>query len=1629
MHRYAVISLAVAVLSYSPSVRAACELARITSLRVGPPAANGVRQIYVGYEFGEGNNGVTLSTSISGCGNSWNLGAHATSGTVSMGCTFACSANASYQISAEAKSGAFGCETVDTKTITLTLPEESGSVTLNNYRDVFGQIRLFGTYTLHGGTAASQLVLQQMPTAGENGSNITGAPIDIPLSSPGGAFDVPFTPATNAHHFEVVATLTSCGTVARASTLIDCDSCPAQSADPVWYVDGTTRYTDTDPLPRQLDTIALTRIYDTYHRFRSYFGRGWWSFLDARLTVLTSSLGDRIAMTTDSGDAVVFLSKNGLYTQLAPLASIPGSLKYESTAAQYVYRPSGRGTALLYRASDGRFVGFRDVATGREMQVSWNGAGLPAAVTDSWTGLTWSLTTDSLKRRITAVTVDTLTWNYEYDAGDNLQRVAAPGGATWRTYEQLADRLTTVRDGDGNMIETHAYNSAGAAISSTGPGDEIASIEYARPGAGGHDTITRVTANTGMTTDYLLRPVAGTYRPVQVTGGCTSCGTNDATYVYDERGHVTLQQDARGYVSRSQYDPLTGALVVRSTHLQPSTCDPAVSPDRCRMSSEQLSAAALVTTRGTLTTRYAYTDANWPERPTSISIDSLVSAPPPQSERRETFSYALNGEVLSHSVSGWSGGVYSTRTTTTTLYDGVAGAAFNPGGTAFDSQWLSLPQPLGRRKSIDGPRTDVSDVTQLVYYPLNNAVPATLRGHLAAVKNAAGHITRYEQYDVFGNLTRIVDPNGVATELTFDFLGRPLATTLKASAGCNTTADPLCATDLTTIRTYAGAGALRSEQRAGGGVTQYEYDARGRLLAMVRGPSLADKREKLEYAFDAATGKKSVERAFAREDGLWVEKKNEGFAYDAFSRLATVTHPDGTSTSNTYDAGNLTTGVRDENHGSTNTKYSYDPAGRLEKVEQLLDGIWLSTAYAYDAHGNLATVTDPNGNVTSYLFDDFVQMVTQQSPVTGTTQYAYDAAGNLTTATDANGAQTQRTFDALNRVTSATSTRGTAVETVTWSYDDLQTGGFTVGRLSLMTDPAGATHFSYDRRGLLLNESRTFNGALYQYVTAFQYDRDGNRSLIGYPSTQLTVTYNYDYAGRPVSASGVISAAEYLPFGPLRKLVFANGTSQTLAYDARYRLSRNTLAGAASALVDQQYHTDGVGNVTLIEDLLDHGYDRTFSYDGLNRLMTATSQALWGADAYTWDAMGNIRSMRRGEITPTDEGDPPGDGYLRLRTNGLWKVFGRTTTFDYVDATPRLRTVTANDLEHGVTYDAAGNETAYLATRTYSPRNLLQEVADDAEPEEPLRHRVTYGYDGRGVRVTRGESPANEGSGTARRYYIYSPELRLLSVTRDDSPNVWAMSGADRDVNYELVWFGDRPVAQVPTAGPRVYTFADHLGTPILQTDATGTVTWHADYEPFGNVYSMRAGNRLDQPLRFPGQEVATNGEGFEENYNIFRWYRAGWGRYVTADPTGLDGGINVYGYANANPVGNIDPLGLAPDAKCCVGFSSMLPGQEIGGVGVTLKHKLGGGPANTLRFGIDCPPDKPVLKQVGLESDGPKPESPQEHPFPNGWDRKWKMVWYPNKYEIDVSVPTRTWFFDRPSLKRIRVSVACCNF
>jgi len=102
------------------------------------------------------------------------------------------------------------------------------------------------------------------------------------------------------------------------------------------------------------------------------------------------------------------------------------------------------------------------------------------------------------------------------------------------------------------------------------------------------------------------------------------------------------------------------------------------------------------------------------------------------------------------------------------------------------------------------------------------------------------------------------------------------------------------------------------------------------------------------------------------------------------------------------------------------------------------------------------------------------------------------------------------------------------------------------------------------------------------------------------------------------------------------------------------------------------------------------------------------------------------------------------------------------------------------------------------------------------------------------------------------------------------------------------------------------YYHNDQLGTPQVLTDGNGGIAWKAVYTPFGDaVTSIQT---VENPFRFPGQYYDPE-TGL--HYNYFRYYDPTTGRYITPDPIGLEGGINLWPFVAGNPLRWIDPWGL----------------------------------------------------------------------------------------------------------------------
>jgi RHS repeat-associated protein len=103
-----------------------------------------------------------------------------------------------------------------------------------------------------------------------------------------------------------------------------------------------------------------------------------------------------------------------------------------------------------------------------------------------------------------------------------------------------------------------------------------------------------------------------------------------------------------------------------------------------------------------------------------------------------------------------------------------------------------------------------------------------------------------------------------------------------------------------------------------------------------------------------------------------------------------------------------------------------------------------------------------------------------------------------------------------------------------------------------------------------------------------------------------------------------------------------------------------------------------------------------------------------------------------------------------------------------------------------------------------------------------------------------------------------------------------------------------------------------------LSSATDGSIAWSAGYAAFGKAI-IDPLSTIENNLRFPGQYYDQETGTY---YNWHRFYDPETGRYLSADPIGLDGGMNLYAYVGGNPINAIDITGLR---KCTKDISECL--------------------------------------------------------------------------------------------------------
>ena len=690
----------------------------------------------------------------------------------------------------------------------------------------------------------------------------------------------------------------------------------------------------------------------------------------------------------------------------------------------------------------------------------------------------------------------------------------------------------------------------------------------------------------------------------------------------------------------------------------------------------------------------------------------------------------------------------------------------------------------------------------------------------------------------------------------------------------------------TTYDAYYPDGRLQQMTDANGLVTTTVYDNRGRIDTVTQTPPAGD------------TTPARVTRS----------------TYTAFGAIDTLTTPGGTVLTYGYDAaqdlGSITDNLGNkieydyDSRGNQTVTRTKDPDGTLVRTIELshdarnhvasINAAGSLTTLINDAVGSLLSTIDPNNNAdgsldqTTHTPDPLNRLVKTVDLINGITDYTYDVHDNLTQVKAPNGATTDYDYDDLENVLQETSPdRGIT----NYTHD-------AAGNVLTRTEATQLTHrYTYDALGRLLSEDHNNDGSA---EVTYTYDSctNGIGKLCDVSDTGGSSHYAYN-------AHGNLIQHQRAPTGQLLRTI-------DYSYDKADRLTTLTYPDGRTLT----YHRNVIGQLTQ----LDHTKDSittvllsTITYDGAGARTGATyGNGLTSTRDY--DLKGQVTQLRIGSNEIRD--------YSLYDANGNLKTLSATAyagNYGY-DLLDRL----TGDKAAAHDYDANGNRRDQN-TITYQPNSNRIDTVNgtaisyDAAGRIKTDHRghryvyhdsgriyffigtqnsAAYWYDYRGLRT-------RKSSNAITTTYYYDPAGHLLQETD---------SAGNPKVTY--IWADGQAIAQIThTASGETITYlhTDHLNTPRVGTDDTGTVTWRWEGEAFGltapNEDPDNDGVTTTVNLRFPGQYYDAE-SGLHYNWN--RYYDPELGRYITSDPIGLDGGLNTYAYANSNPVYYTDPTGEA---------------------------------------------------------------------------------------------------------------------
>jgi RHS repeat-associated protein len=576
-------------------------------------------------------------------------------------------------------------------------------------------------------------------------------------------------------------------------------------------------------------------------------------------------------------------------------------------------------------------------------------------------------------------------------------------------------------------------------------------------------------------------------------------------------------------------------------------------------------------------------------------------------------------------------------------------------------------------------------------------------------------------------------------------------------------------------------------------------------------------------------------------------------------------------------------------------QYTYDTIGR---IQTFLDATGLLLTYAYNDLNQMTRVdfpdgknmsigyssccpfikdyiTDRSGLKTAYIYDANKRLSEVVAPGGDRTQYYYDANGNLTRLIDAKHQVTEFEYDLDNRLIEKRFADG---KSTTFEYK-------ANGLMSKRVNARGiTTDYDYDgnQRLITVHYSDSTPSVTYQYddygriiqmrdglgTTQYTYDKNSNVLSVDGPWSDDTVTYQYDEMNRRTNITPQI------------------GQAISYKYDSMYRLIQ---VQTGTELFDYTYKS----SVSPLVDRLTRPNNSYTDYDfnAIRQLISIDSRNSTNDIIISNTFNYNEKDMKGSETFTTNNAM---SGFQSGLTNYHYNVVNQL--------------LESNNPDQTLGYDDDGNmidgytPNGYNYTATYDGESRLATI--EFTDGGGVIHKTQFRYDG------------NSFVGEVTKYENNSivDETRIV---RDGALPLQDRDGTNSIVR-EYTWGlnkggGIGGLLSMRQGGQRYYYIYDGKGNVSAVTNSSDSVVAAYRYDSFGRV-TVKSGT-LDQPIQFSTKRYITN---LGLNYYGYRFYSSSIGRWISRDPIGEKGGINLYAFVLNNAVNNIDPFGLISDSAKC---------------------------------------------------------------------------------------------------------------